>query len=55
MAFLFGYGLSLTLLAVLELTSYAYLAAGTVYHRFRAASGLEPRPILVSTSSIAAE
>ena len=27
MAFLFGYGLSLTLLAVLELTSYAYLAA----------------------------
>lgn len=33
--------------------TYAYLAAGTVYHRFRAASGLEPRPILVSTSSIA--
>lgn len=27
MAFLFGYGLSLTLLAVLELTAYAYLAA----------------------------
>ena len=27
MAFLFGFGLALTLLAVLELTAYAYLAA----------------------------
>ena len=33
--------------------TYAYLAAGTVYHRFRAACGLGPKPILVSTSSIA--
>lgn len=33
--------------------TYAYLAAGTVYHRFRAASGLPARPILISTSSIA--
>lgn len=33
--------------------TYAYLAAGTAYSRFRAASGLEPKPILVSTSSIA--
>ena len=33
--------------------TYAYLAAGTVYHRFRAASGLPTRPILISTSSIA--
>ena len=33
--------------------TYAYLVAGTVYSRFRAASGLEPKPILVSTSSIA--
>ena len=33
--------------------TYAYLAAGTVYHRFRAASGLPVRPILISTSSIA--
>ena len=33
--------------------TYAYLAAGTVYSHFRAASGLEPKPILVSTSSIA--
>ena len=33
--------------------TYAYLAAGTVYHRFRAASGLSARPILISTSSIA--
>ena len=32
--------------------TYAYLAAGTVYHRFRAASGLPVRPILISTSSI---
>ncbi len=33
--------------------TYAYLAAGTVYHRFRAASGFPVRPILISTSSIA--
>lgn len=33
--------------------TYAYLVAGTVYHRFRAACGLGPKPILVSTSSIA--
>lgn len=33
--------------------TYAYLAAGTVYHRFRAASGLPARPVLISTSSIA--
>ena len=33
--------------------TYAYLVAGTVYSRFRAVSGLEPKPILVSTSSIA--
>lgn len=33
--------------------TYAYLAAGTVYHRYRAASGLPARPILISTSSIA--
>ncbi len=33
--------------------TYAYLAAGTVYHRFRAASGFPARPILISTSSIA--
>lgn len=33
--------------------TYAYLVAGTVYSRFRAASGLDPKPILVSTSSIA--
>ena len=33
--------------------TYAYLAAGTVYSRFRAACGLGPKPILVSTSSIA--
>ena len=33
--------------------TYAYLVAGTVYSRFRAANGLEPKPILVSTSSIA--
>ncbi len=33
--------------------TYAYLAAGTVYHRFRAANGLPVRPILISTSSIA--
>lgn len=33
--------------------TYAYLVAGAVYNRFRAACGLEPKPILVSTSSIA--
>lgn len=33
--------------------TYAYLAAGTVYSRFRAACGLEVHPILISTSSIA--
>ena len=33
--------------------TYAYLVAGTAYSRFRAACGLEPKPILVSTSSIA--
>ena len=33
--------------------TYAYLVAGTVYHRFRAASGLPVRPVLISTSSIA--
>ena len=33
--------------------TYAYLVAGMVYSRFRAASGLELKPILVSTSSIA--
>ena len=33
--------------------TYAYLAAGTVYSRFRAACGLKRKPILVSTSSIA--
>ena len=33
--------------------TYAYLVAGTVYSRFRATSGLVPKPILVSTSSIA--
>ena len=33
--------------------TYAYLVAGTVYSRFRATSGLAPKPILVSTSSIA--
>ncbi len=33
--------------------TYAYLVAGTVYSRFRAACGLERKPILVSTSSIA--
>ena len=33
--------------------TYAYLVAGTVYHRFRAASRLPVRPILISTSSIA--
>ena len=33
--------------------TYAYLVAGTVYSRFRTACGLGPKPILVSTSSIA--
>ncbi|MDE6922736.1 MAG: ATP-dependent DNA helicase, partial [Oscillospiraceae bacterium] len=33
--------------------TYAYLAAGAVFHRFRAARGQGPRPILISTSSIA--
>ena len=33
--------------------TYAYLVAGTVYSRFRAACGLVAKPILVSTSSIA--
>ena len=33
--------------------TYAYLVAGTVYSRFRAACGLGLKPILVSTSSIA--
>ena len=33
--------------------TYAYLVAGTVYSRFRAACGLGPKPILVSPSSIA--
>ena len=32
--------------------TYAYLVAGTVFSRFRAVSGLEPHPILISTSSI---
>lgn len=33
--------------------TYAYLVAGIVYSRFRKANGLEARPILISTSSIA--
>ena len=33
--------------------TYAYLVAGTVYHRFRAAGGRSVKPILISTSSIA--
>jgi ATP-dependent DNA helicase DinG len=33
--------------------TYAYLVAGTAFSQFRAASGLEPLPILISTSSIA--
>ena len=33
--------------------TYAYLVAGTVFSRFRAASGLDQQPILISTSSIA--
>ena len=33
--------------------TYAYLVAGIVYSRFRKANGLEARPTLISTSSIA--
>ena len=33
--------------------TYAYLVAGTVFHRCRAASGLAQQPIVISTSSIA--
>ena len=33
--------------------TYAYLVAGTVFHRLRAESGLGIQPILISTSSIA--
>lgn len=33
--------------------TYAYLVAGTVFHCFRAASGLTQQPIVISTSSIA--
>lgn len=33
--------------------TYAYLVAGTVFHRFRTASGLPMQPIIISTSSIA--
>ena len=33
--------------------TYAYLVAGTVFHRFRSTQGLAPRPLLISTSSIA--
>lgn len=33
--------------------TYAYLVAGTAFHRFRAAQGLTPLPLLISTSSIA--
>ena len=33
--------------------TYAYLVAGTVFHRFRAAQGRKPQPLLISTSSIA--
>lgn len=33
--------------------TYAYLAAGVVFHRFRAAMGTEPKSLLISTSSIA--
>lgn len=33
--------------------TYAYLVAGAVFHRFRAAQGVEPQPLLISTSSIA--
>ena len=30
--------------------TYAYLVAGTVFHRFRAAQGRKPQPLLISTS-----
>lgn len=33
--------------------TYAYLVAGTVFHRWRAANGQLGRPLLISTSSIA--
>ena len=33
--------------------TYAYLVAGTMFHCLRANSGLEMKPVLVSTSSIA--
>lgn len=33
--------------------TYAYLVAGTVFHRYRAADGLPLQPIIISTSSIA--
>ena len=33
--------------------TYAYLVAGTMFHCLRANSGLETKPVLVSTSSIA--
>lgn len=33
--------------------TYAYLVAGAVFHRFRAAQGVESQPLLISTSSIA--
>lgn len=33
--------------------TYAYLVAGAVFRRFRAAQGAEPQPLLISTSSIA--
>ena len=33
--------------------TYAYLVSGTVFHRFRSTQGLAPRPLLISTSSIA--
>ena len=33
--------------------TYAYLVAGTAFHRYRSTQGLAPRPLLVSTSSIA--
>ena len=30
--------------------TYAYLVAGTAFHRYRSTQGLAPRPLLVSTS-----
>ena len=33
--------------------TYAYLAAGIVFHEYRAASGLPVQPLVISTSSIA--